>query len=353
MRTEVDQNKLNDLLGKVVIDLGAAESGVSTYIGDALGLYRAMDGAGPLTPLELADETSTHERYVREWLQNQTLGGYVDYDPGTGRYELPPEQAAVFADEESPVFLAGILEVTAAMWASADKVVEAFKTGEGLGYEEHDARLARGIGRLFAPLYRASLLSEWIPAIPGLGEKLETGTRVLDVGCGTGISTILMAQAFPSSEFVGYDLHLEAIEIARKDAAEAGVSDRVRFEIAPADEPPIGDYGVVCFFDSLHDIGDPEVTVSAVVAQLADDGVVMVVEPAAADRLEENMNPVSRLYSAGSVVLCTPSALAHGERALGAQAGPAELRDVLRTGGLRETEVAARTPFNLILAARP
>jgi len=349
MQAVLDQNKLEELLGRVVHDLAAGESGVSTYVGDTLGLYRAMDGAGPLTAGELAAMTATHERYVREWLQNQAIGGYVVFDPATDRFELPPEQAAVFADETSPAFLAGVIEITAAMWASADRVVEAFQTGRGIDYADHDPRLARGISRSFAPLYRSALVSQWIPAIAGLEERLETGTRVLDVGCGTGISTVLLAEAFPNSEFVGYDLHEEAIELARKGAADAGLGDRVRFEVAHADAPPAGEYGLVCFFDALHDIGDPEQTVAVIASQLA--GVVMVVEPAAADRLEANMNPVSRLYSAGSVALCTPSALAHGDHALGAQAGPEALRRVLEAGGLRDVKVAATTPFNLIIEA--
>ncbi|HEX6030708.1 MAG TPA: methyltransferase domain-containing protein, partial [Tepidiformaceae bacterium] len=229
-----DQEKLNAFLGQVVQDLAAGESGVATYIGDALGLYRAMWGSGPLTPDALARRTGTNARLIHEWLRNQAAGGYVNYYPSTGEFELTPEQAAVLADEESPAFLVGVLEVTAAMWAGADRLVNAFKTGEGVDYGEHDPRLARGVGRLFAPLYKNALIPEWVPAVPGLHEKLERGTRVLDVGCGTGIATILLAQQYPNSQFLGYDLHEEAIEIARSSAAELGLGDRVSFELADA-----------------------------------------------------------------------------------------------------------------------
>lgn len=347
-----DQEKLTAFVGQVVQDLAAGESGVATYVGDVLGLYRAMWGAGPLTPTQLARQTGTNERLVREWLRNQAAGGYVSFDPVSETFELTPEQAAVLADEESPTFLMGVLEVTAAMWAGADRLAYAFKNGGGIHYGEHDPRLARGVGRLFAPLYKSSLVPQWIPAVPGLHEKLSRGTRVLDVGCGTGIATILMAQEYPNSQFVGYDLHEEAIAIARQSAVEAGVADRVTFKLADAKAVPGGEFGVACFFDSLHDIGNPTEVVRAVASHLAHDGIALVVEPFATDRLDDNLTPVHRLYLAGSIAICTPSALAVSSDALGAQAGPAQLTGVLKDGGFSEVEVVDATPLNLIIQAR-
>lgn len=348
----IDQARLESLLGRVVQDLSAGESGVATYIGDSLGLYRAMQGGGPLTPEALAAQTGTYARLVREWLHNQAAGGYVDYDGATGRFELTPEQAAVFADEDSPTFLVGVIDVTAAMWAAADRLVDSFRTGNGIDYGEHDERLARGVSRLFAPLYKAALVPQWIPAIDGLEAKLAGGARVLDVGCGTGISTVLMAEAFPKSEFLGYDLDARAIESARNEAARRGLADRMRFEVADATTYFGNDYGVACFFDALHDMGNPRDVVRAVASQLAPGGIVLAVEPAAGDRVEDSFTPLGRLYLAGSTAICTPTALAHGEEALGAQAGPAKLIDVLESGGLRDVKVADTTVFNLILEAR-
>ncbi len=348
----MNQQKLDQLLDRVVVDLAAAEASVATYLGDRLGLYESMAETGPVTSAELADRTGFEERYVREWLHCQTAGHYVDYDPTSGRFTLTPEQAAVFADPESTAALVGTIEIVAAMWASADRIANAFKTGEGVAYGEHDPRLASGIGRLFAPLYRASLVDEWIPAVEGLHEALSSGIRVADVGCGTGFSTILMAQAYPNSTFIGYDLHTEALEKARKDAAAAGVADRVTFTRAPADAVIGGEkLGLVCFFDALHDMGDPIGVVAAVASQLDPDGRVLVVEPRAADKLEDNINPVGRWFYAASTFLCTPSALAAGSHALGAQAGPARLTDVISKGGLPNVEVVLETPFNLVIAA--
>ncbi len=347
-----DQEAPNAFVGRVVQDLAAGESGVAAYVGDVLGLYQSMWGAGPLTPAQLATSTGTNERLVREWLHNQAAGGYVNFDSATGTFELTPEQAAVLADEESPTFLMGVLEVTAAMWAGAERLVHAFKNGGGIHYREHDPRLARGVGRIFGPLYRSSLTSQWIPAVPGLHEKLTRGTRVLDVGCGTGIATILMAQAYPNSEFVGYDLHEEALAIARQSALDAGVASWVAFELADASTVPQGEFGVACFFDALHDIGNPTAVVRAVVSRLTPGGTVLVVEPFAGDRLEDNLTPANRLYLAGSLAICTPSALAVSSDALGAQAGPARLIEVLEAGGLAAVEVVDATPLNLVIQGR-
>jgi len=349
----MNQTRLEAFVGQVVQDLAAGESAVATYLGDVLGLYRAMQGAGPVTSAELARRTGTHERYVREWLHNQVAGDYIEHQPDAGTFELTAEQGAVLADDQSPTYLIGILEILAAMWASADRVAHAFRTGEGVDYAEHDPRLTSGVGRLFEPLYRASLINEWIPAIDGLHDRLTAGANVLDVGCGTGVSSVLMAQAYPKSRFLGVDLDRDAIETASKAAAEAGVGDRVRFEVAAASSQHEGPYDLVTFFDALHDIGDPVRVATTVVDQLADDGILMAVEPAAGDRLEDNRNPISRLFYAGSIFVCTPSALAHGSDALGAQAGPSRLIEVLRNAGLTQARVAAQTPFNLILEGRP
>lgn len=349
---QLNQDALAAFVGQVVQDLAAGESGVATYVGDVLGFYRALWGAGPLTPAQLAQKTGTNERLVLEWLRNQVAGGYINFHASNGTFELSAEQAAVLADEASPTFLMGVLEVTAAMWAGADRLVDAFRNGGGIHFGDHDPRLARGVGRLFAPLYKHALVPQWIPAVPGLHERLTRGTRVLDVGCGTGIATLLMAKEYPNSEFIGCDLDETAIAIARASAAEAGISNRVTFELADATTVLGSGFGVACFFDSLHDMGNPAGVVRAVASQLAPDGVVLVVEPFATDRPEESLNPVSRLYLAGSVAICTPSALAHGEEALGAQAGPARISSTLRDGGLSKVTVVDSTPFNLIIEAR-
>jgi SAM-dependent methyltransferase len=351
---DMNQTKLHDLVGKAVAEWSIAESAPLIYIGDKLGLYRAMAGAGPLTSQELADRTGTHERYVREWLGNQAAGAVVDYDAAGGTYELSDEAAELWAQETSPFFFAGAWELIASLWADADKVADAFRSGEGIGWGEHDHRLYGGCQRLYAPLYRASLVREWIPALDGVEAKLHAGARVADVGCGYGISTILMAEAYPNSIFVGYDAHPGSIAAAEKAAAEAGVADRVGFEVADASTFGGRDFDLVCFFDSLHDMGDPVGALVHTRATLAGDGTVMVVEPAAGDRLEDNLNPVSRIYYAGSTFLCTPSSLAQpGALGLGAQAGPERLGRVLAEAGFTQRRETVATPFNIVLQARP
>lgn len=350
----VDQAKLDRFLEVFVADAAAAESAVCAYLGDALGLYEAMAGAGQLTSAELAEASGTHERYVREWLANQAAGGYVTYDPDRGTFELPPEQAAVLADADSPVHLSGIFQIAAAMWAATDRIAEAFRTGEGVGWHEHDPRLFRGIERLFAPIHRHQLLDEWIPALDGVEERLTAGARVADVGCGHGVSTIAMARAYSASRFLGFDYHAESIAAASKAAAEAGVGDQVAFEVAAADRFPGSGYDLACLFDCLHDMGDPVKAAAHIRDTLADDGTLLLVEPMAGDDLVHNLNPVSRLYYAGSVCLCTPSSLAQdGAMGLGAQAGEARLREVLGEAGFTRTRLATSTPFNLVLEARP
>jgi 2-polyprenyl-3-methyl-5-hydroxy-6-metoxy-1,4-benzoquinol methylase len=350
----VDEAKLNEFMGKAVVDAGAANSAPLIIIGDKLGLYKAMAGAGPLTSAELAERTGTSERYVREWLCNQAAGGYVTYDARTGRFTLPDEQALALADETSPVFLPGFYEAVAAMFADESKIAQAFRTGNGVGWHEHDCRLFHGTERFFRPGYNAHLVSSWIPALDGVEAKLKEGARVADIGCGHGASTIIMAQAYPESVFVGFDYHAPSIEQARKRAAEAGVSDRVTFEVASSKEYPGKNYDLVTFFDALHDMGDPVGAAAHVLASLAPDGAWMIVEPYAGDRVEENLNPVGRIYYAASTMFCTPASKAQEVGlALGAQAGEARLRDVVTQGGFTRFRRATETPFNLVLEARP
>jgi SAM-dependent methyltransferase len=351
---DVDEARLERFLGTVVAEVGAAFNAALVRIGDKLGLYKAMAGAGPLGPAELAERTGTAERYVREWLAAQAAGGFVVYDSATGRYELPPEQALVLADEESPVFALGHFEAASAMLADEPKLTDAFRSGEGLGWHEHDERLFEATERAFRPLYRGHLTSSWIPALEGVEEKLHSGGRVADIGCGYGASTILMALAYPESSFVGFDYHAASIDAARQAAIQAGVADRVRFEVAGATQYPGSEYDLVCFFDALHDMGDPVGACRHALATLDTDGTLMLVEPRAGDRIEDNLNPVGRLFYCASTMFCTPASLDQEVGlALGAQAGEARLRKVVHEGGFTRFRRATDTPFNLILEARP
>ena len=350
----IDQSRLDAFLGQAVGDLGAAISVALTVIGDKLGLYAAMDGAGPLTPADLAARTGTTERYVREWLSNQAAGGYVTYDAESGTFTLPPEQAFALAQEDSPAALAGFAQVVLSIFRDVPKVVDAFRTGEGVGWHEHDHELFRGTERFFRPGYAANLESSWIPALDGVEEKLRAGARVADVGCGHGASTIVLAKAYPNSTFVGFDYHPESIDAARKAAAEAGVTDRVSFEVASAKEYSGTGYDLVAFFDSLHDMGDPVGAARHVRQSLAADGTWLIVEPFAHDRLEDNLNPVGRIFYGASTVLCTPASLDQEVGlALGAQAGEARLGEVVGEAGFTSFRRAAETPFNMVLEARP
>lgn len=322
-------------------------------IGDKLGLYKAMSGAGPVTSAELAAKTGTAERYVREWLAAQAAGGFVVYDAATARYILPPEQALALADESSPVFLPGFFEVVAACVKDEPKITEAFRTGKGVGWHEHDHGLFAGTERFFRPNYRAHLISEWIPALGDTESKLRAGARVADVGCGLGTSTILMAQAYPKSTFLGSDYHPKSIEMAREAAAKAGVSDRVKFEVAKAKDYTGKDYQLVAFFDCLHDMGDPEGAARHVRETLAPNGAWMIVEPFAHDKLEDNLNPIGRVYYSASTMLCTPASLSQEVGlGLGAQAGEGRLAKIINSAGFTKVRRAAETPFNIVLEAR-
>jgi SAM-dependent methyltransferase len=350
----LNEAKLHDFVMKAVGEMGAAMNAALIIIGDKLGLYKAMAGAGPITSAELAAKTKTTERYVREWLSAQAAGGFVTYDAASGKFTLPPEQAMALANEQSPVFLPGFFQLLSACFADEPKISEAFRTGNGVGWHEHDHQLFAGTERFFRPNYRAHLITEWIPALGDTEAKLKAGAKVADVGCGLGTSTILMAEAFPKSTFVGSDYHPKSIEMAREAASKAGVADRVKFEVAKAKDFPGKDYSLVAFFDCLHDMGDPEGAARHVLETLAPDGAWMIVEPFANDKLEDNLNPIGRVYYGASTMLCTPASLSQEVGlGLGAQAGQGRLTKLLTAAGFKRVRRAAETPFNIVLEARP
>ena len=350
----LDEATLEQFVHQAVGDLAAAISGLMVHLGDRLGLYRAMAGGGRMTPTALADNTGTHERYVREWLANQAAGGYVAYDPGDGTFELSAEHALVLADDQSPVFLGGAFETIASCYTDHEAFARAFTTGEGIDWGAHDSRLYTGALRLFRPGYEANLVQSWLPALDGVVDKLRAGASVADVGCGYGASTVIMARAFEHSTFLGVDNHSPSIEAASKAAHEAGVEGRTRFEVAAAATVPGTGYDLVTMFDCLHDMGDPVGVARHLREALAPDGTLLLVEPAAGAGLSDNLNPVGRMYYGLSTVICTPSSLSQEVGlGLGAQAGPERMGEVLRESGFSDVRVAARTPFNLILEARP
>jgi SAM-dependent methyltransferase len=350
----IDEAKLEAFMGQAVTDMGAIISAPLFVIGEKLGLYKAMAGAGPLSSQEIAERTGVHERSVREWLRNQAAGGYIAYDADTDTYTLPDEHALALADENSPFYILGVYDSIASLYADEDRILDAFKTGKGMGWHEHDHRLFRGTERFFRPGYKANLVAEWIPALEGVQEKLERGAKVADVGCGHGASTVIMAEAFPNSEFIGFDYHPDSIKRAEEAAREAGVSDRATFAVAAAKDYPGENYDLVCVFDCLHDMGDPVGAAKHVRETLADDGTWMIVEPNASDNVAENLNPIGRVFYGASTVICTPASLAQEVGlALGAQAGQARLTEVLEEGGFTRVRRATETPFNMVLEARP
>jgi 2-polyprenyl-3-methyl-5-hydroxy-6-metoxy-1,4-benzoquinol methylase len=350
----MNEQKLNDFLGQVLNDLGGAFSLGLVRIGTALGLYRTLQAQGPMSPVELAEATGLHERYVREWLSHHAASNYVSYDPESGRFELPPEQAAVFADEDSPVYMADAFDCAAAYVENQPKVQAAFTTGSGVGWGNQAGCLFCAVARFFRPGYNANILQKWLPSLDGVVDKLERGARVADVGCGHGYSTVMMAEAFPNTEFIGFDFHAASIDEARSHAETHRVQDNVRFEVSSAKHYPGEDYDLVTCFDCLHDMGDPVGAARHIHGTLKSDGTWMIVEPFAHDALEHNLNPVSRLYYAASTLVCVPASLDQETgAALGAQAGEGRLREVAATGGFRHFRRATETPFNLILEARP
>src|SRR5829696_8942965 len=348
----INEDKMNAFLGKVVTDFGASLSSVLGFIGVKLGLYEALGDSDGMTPEELAKKTGTSERYVREWLVNQTAGEYIHYDAATGRYSLLPEQRIALTDDSSPYYVGGGFYVVKAMVNAQPTIAEAFTKGSGMHWADHDPDLFVGVEKFFRPGYTAYLVNSWIPALTGIQEKLEAGGKVADVGCGHGASTIIMAQAYPKAQFFGFDSHPESIAKARERAQKAGVADRVKFEVATAQVYTGGPFDLICFFDCLHDMGDPTGAIANSRNNLADDGSVMIVEPMAGNSIEENINPVGRTFSGASTLCCTANAIAQGGSALGAVATEDAIREVVVDGGLAEFRRAAETPFNRIFEAR-
>jgi SAM-dependent methyltransferase len=350
----VDMDKLMGFVFKAVDEVGATLNTALVVMGDRLGLYRALASAGPLTPAELAQRTGTAERYVREWLNAQAAGAYVEYDPDSGRYSLPLEHAVALTDESCPAYLPGLFQTAFGSVLDSPRITEAAKTGEGFGWHAHGQDVFDGCERFFRPGYNAHLVAEWLPALDGVVAKLERGAAVADVGCGHGASTILMAQAFPASTFVGSDYHEGSITTARQRAAEAGVDDRVRFEVAPASAYSGTGYDLVTMFDCLHDMGDPVGAARHIRQSLAADGTWMIVEPLAGDRVEDNLNPLGRAFYGFSTLLCTPASLSQEVGlALGAQAGEARIRDVVTLAGLTRFRRAGESLTNAVFEARP
>ena len=348
-QSTLDESKLALFLNEVVRDMGAAMHAVLVVIGDQLGLYKAMCGAGPQTSAQIAARAGADERYTREWLNANAASGWVTYHAGDATYELSPEQEFVLSTMDVP----GAYHIVASCFSDADKLAGTFLRGAGFGWHEHHHGLFEGAERFFRPNYVAHLLSEWIPALDGVQEKLEQGGNVADVGCGHGASTLIMARAFPNSRFTGFDYHEASIQRARERASEAGQPSNVRFETAAAKSFPGNGYDLVTFFDCLHDMGDPVGAARHVCSTLAPGGTWMIVEPFAGDRVEENLNPVGRVFYSASTVICTPASRAQEVGlALGAQAGEKRLREVVLEGGFRHFRRAAQTPFNLVFEAR-
>ncbi len=351
MTNEASQTE--QFAGQVVSDVAAALSGVMTSLGNKLGLYKAMAGAGAISPIELANKKNLEVRYVLEWLNNQVAGGYVSYDPAAETYELPDAHIPVLADEDSPVFLVPALEVAASLWHDEDKLENAFRTGDGIAWSDHNERLFCGSEALFKPGYKANLVNEWISAFDGLNAQLEKGAKVADIGCGHGASAIVLAEAFPRSKIYGFDNHIRSVEVARKRARESDAGGNLHFDVATAKNFSGTDFDLICYMDCLHDMGDPLGAARHAYGALKSGGRVLLVEPAAEDRVEDNINPVSRLYYAASTGVCTPCSRSQEiGAALGAQAGPKRLSELLSKAGFEKTRVAARTPFNIILEAR-
>jgi SAM-dependent methyltransferase len=349
----LDMDKLNAFIGSFVGDLGAAVHAGMVVIGEKLGLYKAL-ATGPMTSAELAGKTQTDERYLREWLASQAAGGYVTYDDKTKKFSLSPEQAFALANEDSPAYIPGAFELALGSLAAVPRITDSFRTGAGMGWHEHDDGVFHGCEKFFRPGYAANLVSSWIPALEGVREKLESGARVADVGCGKGASTLLMAKAFPKSQFFGFDYHDKSIEGARNSAKREGVAGRATFEVAKAKEYPGRDYDFVAVFDCLHDMGDPAGAARHVRQSLAKDGTWMIVEPFANDNLNDNLNPVGRVYYSFSTLLCTPSSRSQEVGlCLGAQAGEARIREVVTAAGFTRFRRATETPFNIVYEARP
>ncbi len=352
--TAPTEAEIEAFVGRFAADLAAVVHGATVVVGDKLGLYQALAEHGPSTPEELATATGCDARYLREWLSAQAASDYAKYDPATGRFHLDPAQAVCLGDPSHPAFMAGGMTVAGSVHKDEEAVRSAFTTGRGVGWHEHHDDLFVGTERFFRPGYAANLVSTWIPALEGVEAKLEAGATVADVGCGHGASTILLAEAYPNSTIVGFDYHEASIDVARKRAAEAGLGDRVRFEVACASDFPGKGYDLVCIFDALHDMGDPVTASGHIREALSDDGTWLLVEPSAGDKLEDNLHLVGRIFYSASTMICTPASRSQpGAACLGAQAGDARLREVAEAGGFTRFRRAAETPFNAVLEVRP
>lgn len=349
---EINEDKMNAFLGKVVGDFGATLSSMLAYIGQRLGLYQALANSAGMTPAELAAKTGTTERYVREWLVNQAAGDYIHYDPESGKYSMLPEQTVALTDEDSPFYVGGGFFVVKAMLGAQPRIMDAFKNGGGMLWGEHDADLFVGTEKFFRPGYTAHLVNSWLPSLTGIKEKLDAGAKVADVGCGHGASTIIMAKAFPNSTFYGFDNHEPSIATAKAKAEAAGLSDRVHFEAVGADDVPDEQFDLVCFFDCLHDMGDPHSAIARASKVLAPDGSCMIVEPMAGNTVEENFNIVGRTFAGASTLCCTANSLALGGPALGAVASEDAIKEVVTSSGLPNFRRATETPFNRVFEAR-
>lgn len=350
---KINEEKLQEFMGKMVNEMGAAANGSLIVLGDRLGLYKTLANEGPMTSAQLAQSTGTAERYVREWLSAQAASAFIEFNNETQEFHMTPEQSMVFANEDSPVIMTGAFYAISSMYHDEPQIAEAFKSGEGVTWGDHNNCLFCGTEKFFRPSYKANLVSSWIPALEGVEDKLKRGAKVADVGCGHGASTLVMAEAFPNSEFIGYDYHEKSIEHAAQLAKESGLSN-ISFEVALAKDFPGEGYDLITFFDCLHDMGDPVGACSHAVSALKKDGSCMIVEPFAKDSLAENINPVGRAFYAFSTMLCTPTSLSQEVGlGLGAQAGEKRLRDVAISGGFNSFRKATETPFNLILEAKP
>ena len=350
---ELNENKLHDLLGKVVVEMGAAANGPLITIGDKLGLYKSLSESGYMTSDELASKTNTSERYVREWMSAQACSGYIEYDSKSKKFFMTPEQSAVFGNDKSPVFMTGAFYAITSLYHDEPKILNAFKTGEGVSWGNHNKCLFCGTEKFFSPSYESNLISNWIPSMDGVTKKLGKGAKVADIGCGHAASTIIMAKAFPNSIFIGFDFHEESIQQAKLRAKEAGISN-VSFEVSTAKNFHGNDYDFITFFDCLHDMGDPVGACAHAKNALKTDGTCMIVEPFSNGSLEENLNPVGRAFYAFSTMLCVPCSLNQEVGlALGAQAGEEKLKEVVTAGGFSHFKRTTETPFNLILEARP
>lgn len=349
---KVNEQKLNEFMEKAINDLAAGYGGVMVALGDKLGLYKAMAGQGPLSSTEVAKLAGCAERYVREWLNSQAAAGYVVYHPSSETYELTPEQAMVLANEDSPVFLPPAWAVPASMWFDEDKSIEAFRTGKGIGWDEHNPRLYQGVAAFYRNAYQGQLVSDWLPALQNGTETLNAGAKIADVGCGHGHSTIIMAEAFPGSRFWGFDIHPDSIEAARGNAKKRGLDDRVTFEVADAKNYPAQGFDLICFFDCLHDMGDPVGACRRAAEVLKADGTALIVEPMAGNNVQENFNPVGRTFTGASTLCCTSNSLALDGPALGAVCSEDRLREVVLEGGFKHFRRATETPFNRVFEAR-